>query len=138
MWLANSGQVSANSGSSPLAQALLQLGAELLVVPVAAGEADDGEIGGEVPSDPPGDTARGTSLRWVRSPVAPNRTTAQGSGTRVLGRFCRNGLASATANDSFIPGLPAGREVPRLWPEDVRADLEEFRGAIPHNQEHHP
>ena len=48
MWLANCGQTSRKSEPAVLARRLLVVGAEIVVGPVAAGEADDGAFAGEV------------------------------------------------------------------------------------------
>ncbi len=43
------------------------------------------------------------TLRWARSPVAPNSTNVAGSGTRSRRRPSRSGLAGLVAGGRFLP-----------------------------------
>src|SRR6476469_7666629 len=45
------------------------------------------------------------TLRWARSPVAPNRTTIEGSGTRSRRRPSRRTFSTGLARDARLPSL---------------------------------
>src|SRR6186713_1261564 len=45
----------------------------------------------------------GMTLRWARSPVAPNRTTTAGSGTRSSCRPSRRTFSAGLARDGRLP-----------------------------------
>ncbi len=69
----------------------------------AAGRWRGARTRGATGSSATGDTALATTLRWARSPVAPNSTSMDGSGTRSSRRPSRRTFVGGFARDARLP-----------------------------------
>src|SRR4051794_7462633 len=101
MRLANSGQTDSNSGPPSLASVFLYSARRSSSVQSRRAKPTIAHSEGRLPPRARWNSA-GMSLRWARSPVAPKRTMAHGSDTRVRGSAWRSGLDSIGVFSSGI------------------------------------